>query len=109
MIKEYTGHTSDCVRQYKKTSENLLRSASETLAGQKRPHPEEGPPFTPKLPHFESAFGSTVSAHGRLPCKKMGECSDMCEVLKKNDETAAAKKSKKFCLSLKWRKGSDSG
>ena len=33
VIKEITGHRSDCVRTYKKTSDNILKRASETISG----------------------------------------------------------------------------
>ena len=33
VIKEITGHSSDCVRVYKRTSSNILKSASECIGG----------------------------------------------------------------------------
>ena len=34
VIKEVTGHHSECVRVYKKTSDKLLKQASSTISGE---------------------------------------------------------------------------
>ncbi len=106
VIKEFTGHKSDCVRMYKETNSDLLQKANKCVSGDQSSVPSA---TVSKAPDLEmSVPGPRSKAHKR-PCTLAsaaddGECSELCKVLEKIDD-ATMLKTKRMKLSLKFRKG----
>ncbi len=126
LIMETTGHKSECVRQYKRTNENLLRSAQETVS---MPTPTKVQKMEPSSTVSKplDGYGSDIfdsddceplaqaqinvdgkgSRAHKNPClaqKSEGSCNKMCPVLKKVDERTDKGKQKRVKLSLKFKK-----
>ncbi len=89
VIKEVTGHKSDTIRTYKRTSDNLLKTASNVIGGQgdeqvfdidKEPLGE--PERKPKL--SLGGPGARIHKQGCTKCKGT-ECGPMCQFLKNLD------------------------
>ncbi len=106
VIKEVTGHKSDTIRTYKRTSDNLLKTASNVIGGQgdeqvfdidKEPlgEPERKPKLSPGGP------GTRIHKQGCTKCKGT-ECGPMCQFLK-NLDAHRDRKVKKMRLSLKYK------
>ncbi len=126
LIMETTGHKSECVRQYKKTSDELLCAAQETIS-KLPPGAKESSGFGEDiievsdskwfdqnvLPQADETVSYIVNeerkwlrAH-KVPClstKTTGSCSKMCDVLRTVDKKTVETKKKKSHLSLKFVK-----
>ncbi len=130
LIMETTGHKSECVCQYKRTSDELLRSAQESVsnlpavkvakrevtATVSKPldgyrsdifDSDDDKPLAPGEPESVSYVineeGKSSRAH-KNPClshQGQGSCTDMCAVLKKVDDKTDKGKKKRVKLSLK--------
>ncbi len=107
LIKTFTGHKSDCVRDYKRVSETLLRKASSTVSSpdnssQTKSEDSENPSLEhvkkskknsenidPEHAQFvDEVMIIPTRAHKR-PCPITGSdtaCSSLCKVLKQIDD-----------------------
>ncbi len=125
LIMETTGHRSECVRSYKKTSAELLRAAQATVSGLQSSvsadgfgedivEVQESDWFDQNVLNEEgetvmykvNVGGKRLRAH-KNPClsqKTHGKCTDMCLVLKKVDQKTIDFKNKKRRLSLQFKK-----
>ncbi len=134
LIKTVTGHKSDAVRMYKRTSESLVDAAYKSVVEKdsdmstclKKQKLEENLTETsdlkPESPAFdidkymikdedkvkyrvkESSFGGKSHRTNCTLVDGKGKCGGLCEVLKKLDDKAAKIKVKKVRLSLKLKK-----
>ncbi len=106
VIKEITGHKSDSVRSYKKTSETLLREASlSTMCSREVADLSKDvvePEKKVKVEEVQLLGPRGKSVHGRVCVDDV--CSGGCEILKKLDTKIDQKAIKKMKLSLKYRK-----
>ncbi len=139
LIMETTGHHSECVRQYKRTSEDLLRATQDTLstileAKKLKTVPSatcasaaECDGFGPdiievnenewfdtnvlnkdgEIVSYKVNTGGKPSCAHKNPClseKVMGQCTELCSMLKKVNSKTEAFKANKHHLSLKFKK-----
>ncbi len=107
VIKEITGHKSDSVHTYKKTSEKLLQEASlSTMCSREVAELSSDQANLKRIREdvkLEPELGPCgKSIHG---CACVDDvCSNSCELLKKIDSKVNQKRVKKMKLSLKYRK-----
>ncbi len=121
IIKEMIGHKSDAVRMYKYSNTQILRQASSKLSAEDTENKENIPP---KIDWEDAEYcdevmtrvePETVEIHTVprqnkahcTPCKtadKDGNCTALCNILKKIDDKQAECKVKKLKLSLKYRR-----
>ncbi len=110
LIKTFTSHKSDSVRDYKRVSDSLLRRANSAVSSGKKPcamvtsseeYPslespakkakldENSPPDTDDVKFVAEVMSEKpTKAHGK-PCPisdDTGNCTNLCSVLKKIDE-----------------------
>lgn len=123
IIKTFTGHKSDSVRDYKQVSDSLLRRANSAVSTGKKPSTtvtsseqepslespakkvkidENSDPGTDDVQFVTGVMcNKPTKAHG-TPCPisdENGNCSNLCSVLKKIDEKVDTKSKKvKFLL-----------
>ncbi len=107
VIKEVTGHRSDAVWAYKRTSDNLLKKALEVIGAQ-APTPEfdiDKIPLGPPEPKDVVVPGGPGSKIHKLECTQCitGQCGQMCRFLKNLDAHKDCKV-KKVHLSLKYKR-----
>ncbi len=114
VIKSFTGHQSEAVRDYKRLNDDLLQKANQTVS-------TEGPSATsvaPEksefdidsvevgekyLPDVPAKTGLVSKAHKHKLCEPES-CGNMCEILAKIDKVSEQNRVKKMKLSLKYRK-----
>ncbi len=125
VIKNFTGHKSDTVRDYKRMNEDLLKKANATVSvpsvkpadnvenadGAEKSEPSVfdidntvcGEKFEPDVPNF---MGQKSHSHKKRLCETVcaKECDKMCSVLKRIDELSDKRCLKKMRLSLKYQK-----
>ncbi len=125
LIMETTGHKSECVHQYKRTSDELLRTAQETVSkepltkkakcdgyGEDIVEVDESDWFDCNvLPQDDATIAYEVNVDGKPsrlhknPCHLVGrdkECKEICEVLKVMDKKTDELRKKRSRLSLKF-------
>ncbi len=115
IIKEQTGHKSDAVRAYERTSEELLKKAEQaTLTGQSSSHSEaetiwvdsdsvvDNVKLEKCKPEYKVLKNSTLKCHKDFCVMKGddGQCLKICDVLKAIN-TKKDKPVKRLSLSLK--------
>ncbi len=124
VIKTVTGHKSDAVRDYKHTSEGLLRQAEATLHKETKvrraaatstvstPPPQDDDcvevASIEPLPKTNPDDVSIIAKLGICQYMKATGCEGMCQVLKDLDQKVAECKLKKVRLSLKYRRSNSS-
>ena len=117
-IKQFTGHKSDSVRFYKRSSDKILEDASDVVLSAKnlsptatvsKPPPEEFDIDKYEIPDMKPAAKAVDNhlfvqnpAHKR-PCQfSNSECEQKCKVLCKIDKETAKKKLKSLNIKLKF-------
>ncbi len=105
VIKEVTGHRSDAVRAYKRTSDNLLKEASSVIGSDKPKEFDINDVQIVKSPPVDRSVSEEsirMLAH-KKNCKKCAnnEGSSMCLFLKALDRKVESDK-KRHWLSMKW-------
>ena len=116
-IKQFTGHKSDSVRFYKRSSDKILEDASDVVLSVKnvsptatvsKPPPEfdidkyEIPDVKPAAKAVDNHLFVQNPAHKR-PCQfSDDECKEKCKVLRKIDKETARRKLKSLNIKLKF-------
>ena len=116
-IKQFTGHKSDSVRFYKRSSDKILEDASDVVLSVKnvsptatvsKPPPEfdidkyEIPDVKPAAKAVDNHLFVQNPAHKR-PCQFLDdECKEKCKVLRRIDKEMAKRKLKSLNIKLKF-------
>ena len=121
VIQQFTGHASEVVRKYKKTSEDLLKSANKTVSGNdfalpaKRPvsatvskapndqSSDEPPCKTLSLEHPIRPKSQQVAKPKVCQYFASQNCKGMCKVLHQIDEKLDQKKLKSLKLKVEYQ------
>ncbi len=121
LIKNFTGHKSDAVREYKRPSSEILDKANQAVVTQAPPSAtvtksekptcsEEKPSIAELTPlnhvKLENFSNSTAKCHPQrcLRGAQIGKCDGMCSILQQIDMMSAKRKAKNLKLSLKFRR-----
>ncbi len=99
------GHRSDTIRAYKRTSDNLLKKASEVIGSKAEEFNIDKIPLEPPEPKDVLVPGGPGAKIHKMECTqcKSGECGPMCKFLK-NLDVHKDRKVKKVRLSLKYKR-----
>ena len=80
IIKEVTGHRSDCVRTYKRTSDDIRKDASEKISGDsKGGKVEKVGEIKEKVREKSESIDNVLSAEGNV---RLNESLTACQIIK---------------------------
>ena len=116
VIKNFTGHKSDTVRDYKRLNDDILMKANQTVSAEKpadavarieKEFDIDNVPLGERfLPDVAQLTGPKSHSHKKRLCETVcpESCDKMCTILKRIDDLSEKRRVKKLKLSLKYRK-----
>lgn len=114
LIKNFTGHKSDAVREYKCPSSEIMDKANQAVSSDASPPAtvtsSEEPTCSEitelKPVKVSELSSSTAKCHHKrcLRGAQLGKCDTMCSILQRIDDLSEKRKAKKVKLSLKFRR-----